>query len=800
MRMMIDSNPFDSEAGDGARAGCRWIALTPVELPSATAYRCRLAIEREATARIHVTADERYELFLDGQRIGRGPERGDPTHWRFETYDLPLAPGAHVVVARVWSLGDMAPMAQLSAGSGLLVLAEPPFGEQLSTGLGPWEARRLDGYRFVDASRDAAEGWLAFTGPDIVTDAALAPWTCRDGSGIGWSSADLVASEAAPNPYGELPAHMLVPASLPAMLEEPRRLGTVRHVCAAATGAPALAVRRSEHLAGEVGSWQMLLEGTNSVTVPPHAVRHVVVDLENYYCLYPRLVASGGSGARIGLAWAETTYLDAQGRSKGRRDSLESTFFLGRHEDVLLLDGGESRELESPWWRAGRYLLLSVETSTEPATLDAIELRETRYPLETASSWSCDDERVTGMLPIAWRGLQMCAHETYVDCPYYEQLLYAGDTRLHALVTYTMSRDDRLARKALTLFADSRLPNGLTQSRYPSRRRQVIPPFSLWWVAMVHDYARWRGDRALVASLLPTVRSVIDAYLAPTDDGRSIAMLPGWSFVDWVPSWPNGVPPGCEEGANACIGWQLVLALSLAADLEQWAGDVDLAPRRRELAVELAGSLQEHFWDDARGMFADDPAKRFFSEHTQSLALLSGRLDSTQQQRVAAGLLNDSTLARCTVYFSHYLFEAYRLVGRIDALYQRLAFWFDLAHHGFVTTPETSDLASTRSDCHGWGAHPLYHLYASVLGVRPASFGFETVEIAPQLGPLQWVHARLIHPAGEIEAKLRQTGSSLTGSITLPDGISGVLRYGEAVQPLSPGYQDVTVVDNQAGS
>jgi len=39
--------------------------------------------------------------------------------------------------------------------------------------------------------------------------------------------------------------------------------------------------------------------------------------------------------------------------------------------------------------------------------------------------------------------------ETYMDCPYYEQLQFIMDTRLQMLFTYAVSRDARLAKKAL---------------------------------------------------------------------------------------------------------------------------------------------------------------------------------------------------------------------------------------------------------------------------------------------------------------------------------------------------------------
>ena len=53
------------------------------------------------------------------------------------------------------------------------------------------------------------------------------------------------------------------------------------------------------------------------------------------------------------------------------------------------------------------------------------------------------------------------------------------------------------------LYGLSRLPNGLTQARYPGRDVQVIAPFALWWIGMVYDYALWRSDPDFVAALLP---------------------------------------------------------------------------------------------------------------------------------------------------------------------------------------------------------------------------------------------------------------------------------------------------------
>ncbi len=84
-----------------------------------------------------------------------------------------------------------------------------------------------------------------------------------------------------------------------------------------------------------------------------------------------------------------------------------------------------------------------------------------------------------------------------MDCPYYEQLQYAGDTRIQALVSLYSTGDARLMKNAIAQLDDSRTAEGATMSRAPTRQQQYIPPFSLWWIGMVHDYYMYVDDRGV---------------------------------------------------------------------------------------------------------------------------------------------------------------------------------------------------------------------------------------------------------------------------------------------------------------
>ncbi len=223
--------------------------------------------------------------------------------------------------------------------------------------------------------------------------------------------------------------------------------------------------------------------------------------------------------------------------------------------------------------------------------------------------------------------------------------------------------------------------------------------------------------------------------------------------------------------------------------VEEWLGEDALAERNRRLAATLAQNLTRVFCDEERGLFADNLSKTCWSEHAQCLAILSGQLSEATESRLMENMLRSKDLERTTIYFSHYYFEACRKLGRMDALMKRMELWFQLKSRGFKTTFEKP--GDSCSDCHAWGAHPLYHYYASILGVRPSSLGFATAEIRPQLGDMKSANGRLVHPRGFIEVNYQVEGDFLKSTITLPDGISGTFLHNGQELPLLPGRNDL---------
>ena len=103
-----------------------WIThpTAPLREPIVLHFRRSLQLDsKPARFVVHVSADNRFILYVNGHRVGDGPARGDLPHWRYETFDLApyLSAGANLVTATVWNFGIYAPAAQITDRTAFLV-------------------------------------------------------------------------------------------------------------------------------------------------------------------------------------------------------------------------------------------------------------------------------------------------------------------------------------------------------------------------------------------------------------------------------------------------------------------------------------------------------------------------------------------------------------------------------------------------------------------------------------------------------------------------------------------------------
>ena len=634
---------------------------------------------------VRVSADQRYKLWVNGEMVAFGPQRGDLEHWFYDWFDLGpyLREGENTFQAYVWNFGWLAPMAQFSRRTAFLFEVVAPEGVTLPDEIlalrtpGNWQVATIPNWSFGSFATHEHHV-CPFVGPG---ESYSPPVNLHFHGAVN-------VIEAAPRGAIFEPHWMLIPRSLPAMRYSQRAARPI--------------IRHSS---------------------PDRSI--FLFDFQELLNAYPRFTLVGQPGTVVTVTYAESMWTPEG--TKGNRDDVDGKQIRGYQDRITL---GDARLTFEPlWWRTWRYI--QIESN---APLDAVEIDtyETGYPLAIDSSFSASDHRVKPLWDVSVRTAERCAAETYFDCPYYEQLQYVGDTRIQALIGYYLSTDRRLQRNAIDQFGWSISDLGITQSRYPNRLAQVIPPFSLWWILMRQDQRLY--DR------LPNLDEEIDAK--GLDVANAFNALSGepldrtfWNFGDWVAKWQHGIPPG---GIRSTMH---MLTLYLAHAATELALDGPGSESRANQVFTFIADQIERV--DGLVKHRRDPDWEP-SEHNEALwRLIQQRLGFPMDPWPTAALQRKQA-AKCTYYFSYYK----HLAMRPSEYLAELQPWTQMIEDGLTTFAENP--GPTRSDCHAWSAHPILGFFQIVAGVTSSSPGWRSVRIAPNPGPLSRFDAKVSHFDGEI--------------------------------------------------
>lgn len=702
---------------------------------------------------IHISADNRYRLFVNGQPVCSGPARGDLFNWYFESVDISqfLKQGNNVIAAVVWNMGILSPVAQISNQTGFVLQGDGAIENAINTNTS-WKVLKDSSYSACSVDNSARLKAYMVIGPGDQVDGKKFPWQWEqlEYNDDSWVQAKNIAR---PTPLGIGTDNLwtLVPRNIPLMEESKRRLSIVRRV-------------------EGITLPHDFLTGNSRLVIPAHKTVKILLDQGQNTVAYPELIVSDGRNGSIKLTYGEALMGDSL-TGKGNRNDIEGKQLIGNY-DIFLPDGGSHRRFRPLWFRTYRYLQLEITTLDNPFVFEDIYGMYTGYPFKEVACFSSSDPALQKIWETGWRTARLCAGETYFDCPYYEQLQYPGDTRIQALISLYVSGDDRLMRKALLDFYHSRVAEGLTQGRYPSNRLQVIPTYSLVWISMIFDYWMHRKDDAFLRQFLPAIIGVLDWYEGHIDkDQNMLGPMEWWNFVDYTSAFASGVPEGARDGNSSIITLQYAYTLQQAAQLLRYFKRDFEASHYQDIASILSKSCVEKCFDKNRLEMANTPEKMKFSQHAGIMAILTGAIPVQQRKAVMQRIISDPKLGQVTFYWRFYLTQALKKAGLADLYYSQLTPWWHMLNLGLTTFAEKPEPA--RSDCHAWSASPCYDFLATICGIVPDAPGFQKVLIQPALGELDEVKCNMPHPNGSVKVYLKRKSSGLVGKISLPENVSG---------------------------
>ena len=197
----------------------RWISMPDEPADVYGVYHFRKNFELSTLPqhfRIHVSADNRYKLYINGSLVSLGPARGNVFNWNFETVDLSsyLRQGKNVLAAVVWNYGDKKPLPQMSFNRTGFIVQGNTTEEAIVNTNDTWVCIKNKGYNIWETP---VCGYYV-AGPGELFDAASYPWGWEqsDYDDSGWIKArqELAGSMKGGADY---PGRLLVPTPIPPM-------------------------------------------------------------------------------------------------------------------------------------------------------------------------------------------------------------------------------------------------------------------------------------------------------------------------------------------------------------------------------------------------------------------------------------------------------------------------------------------------------------------------------------------------------------------------------------------------------
>lgn len=312
-------------------------------------------------------------------------------------------------------------------------------------------------------------------------------------------------------------------------------------------------------------------------------------------------------------------------------------------------------------------------------------------------------------------------------------------------------------RQAITNFAASVTPLGLTQSRFPSHVPQVIAGFSLYWILQVCDHHLFFGDTPYARAFIPRIDGILDFFNAHIDELGLVSGLPEvvWQYVDWVTTWgatdehpDKGVPTSGRETNrhtyfSMLYAWVLQKVARLVRDVGRPGYATEYEARAESLIFAIRANCYDgSFFTDSTVNVADEKS---YSQHCQVFAVICGAVNSDEDaKRILSESFTNDRFSKCSYMMRFYAFRALALAGDdlYDSFWERMWVpWRGMLANNLSTWEE--DDVRQRSDCHAWGSVPIYEYCTELAGVQPTASGSSKISFKPRLRLTEALEAKV---------------------------------------------------------
>jgi hypothetical protein len=753
------------------------------------------------SAPVWISTGGRYQLFVNGTLVGRGPDRCHPEYQHVDSYDIAphLYPGRNAVCVLVHTYGtDMSwyvrppALAREAFGcGGFFFQGEVPTATEegpvvLDTGTGGW--RFLVSTAWNPATAGGGPGFAE----DFSFPAETAGWKGAELDDGAWSQPVMQVStlRLGQTTYRPFP-RMVAPRAAKLIDGEPVRPTRVLRAVVDSPGSDdADFADQSARISPEDWIPESTWPSNGAPDRAPGKKGLVVylLDFGGTEMGHLFFEIEGHAGQRLHYSYSER--LASNGAAL-----LPATVAGISAPPVHTVRLREGRQRFEQFEPAGlRYVELHLFTGGAGYAVMDAGIIPSLYPTQDTGSFDCSEPELTEVWRGAARTVRLCRQDGFLDCPNREQRQWTGDAHVQALFGYMMHADPRPAERMLRQVAETQRGDGMvmmaTVCDLSSSGKLFIPDFCLWWLLAFESHFRYTGRSELLEELMPAAIRALRWFEDYLDDDGLLCDLPGWTFIDWSTELDrNGEVTVINALYVAAV--RGIVAVARALGLER------LTERFVPIADRTSAQIDSLLFDRSRGLYADARSEgklsERFSQHANAAVVAFGIAPKDRIAGIVRAIIDPRSLSlgrawaqdlerpfnpanqivMAQPFFAHIVHAACAMSGDIDSILAPIRErWLPMVRRNGTVWEHWQDTPST-SLCHAFSATPVYDLPTYVVGIRPTMPGFAEFIIHPLLGDLEWAEATVPTPHGDIAARWQRGGrNNLFLSLDVPPGTS----------------------------
>jgi len=713
-------------------------------------FRKEFSLSKSAkNFRIYITAETRYQLYLNGKFLRGGAPQSQPFFKYYDVYEVGsyLKSRDNCIGVIVNYLGNTP-----DTRGGLLAEITDGKGEPFVTTDTDWQVKRAEAWQ----ENTFYFKMNKFTPYQELYDARKAPdgWTMPGFDDDTWDHAALIRGRTSNRVPAVLPWSYLVARDIPFMSEKPVLPSRIEYIeecldianrvrredlsiALSACGGPIKYshLQDVDNLLCQRGE-TIIQNSTNHLDYVFDGVYDpcIVLDFGKAITAFMELDLEGVVGGMVDIGYAERLI-------DGHFNNALEVQFADRY---IMRDGRQTHH--SFTWKGFRYVKLRFRSCFKKVKVHSVKAILTTYPFEERGSFHCDEDKLNAVFDICRYTIQLCSNEFIVDTPWREQGQWLGDVSAVTLGgIYACFGDVKLPAKFLRQSAANQLPTGLltnVTNVVSSNWQWVLSDYSLWWIIALWNHYLYTGKDHWIHHFYPHVSKIVYTFLNYIDEYGLVKDMPYGIFIDWADVDKRGECAVLNALLYATLG-----VVEKMAELKQDSYILRLVQKARD---GIKANFTLRFYDGKRGCFVDANIDGNLSVKVSEHANAAAILWELCHENIALEIIKDFYEKRSISYteaqpfFTMVVLQALDKVGRFDLALEviRERWGKRMVERGASSTYEEWGINGSwrsgeysgflRSQSHAWSAHPAEFLICNLIGLKILEAGCGKVQLRPK--------------------------------------------------------------------